>query len=130
MYRNPCEFNCKGHGEMRYSDFHRYVGQWLDNKKHGVGSFSYREGHVYVGAWVQDERHGQGMMTFSPGTVSEEVGLDSHCSHPHHSTVPYRTVCACCCQSLLYLPLHASLTWSRLVNMTHNERTIHKRICE
>ena len=71
-------FNPKGHGEMIYADFHRYVGQWLDNKKHGTGSLSYREGHVYMGEWVQDERHGNGIMTFSPGTVSEEVCPDSH----------------------------------------------------
>jgi hypothetical protein len=79
-----------GTGEMKYALGHRYVGHWLNNKKHGYGVFYYAAGHIYDGYWhgtsphlihgyfvnafrdVGDIRHGKGKMTFMPDTPLEE----------------------------------------------------------
>ncbi len=37
----------------------RYVGQWRDNKKNGVGVLHYNSGSVFEGDFVDDQRHGR-----------------------------------------------------------------------
>ena len=37
----------------------RYVGQWRDNKKNGVGVLHYSSGSVFQGDFVDDQRHGR-----------------------------------------------------------------------
>jgi len=41
----------EGPGEMQYYVGHRYVGNWSNNKKNGVGIFYYMDGNIYQGEW-------------------------------------------------------------------------------
>lgn len=38
-----------------------YLGEWVDERKHGKGSFTYENGDTYVGEWVKDKAHGHGI---------------------------------------------------------------------
>lgn len=42
----------------------QYKGQWLDNKKHGIGQQKYAGVGQYYGYWEEGERHGEGVMTY------------------------------------------------------------------
>lgn len=37
-----------------------YVGDWLHNKRHGMGEFRRFDGATYVGPWVDDKMSGDG----------------------------------------------------------------------
>ena len=32
----------------------KYEGDWVKNKKHGMGTFTYEDGFKYKGKWVND----------------------------------------------------------------------------
>ena len=44
-----------------YANGDKYVGDFLDNKRHGQGTQTYADGSTYVGAWKNDKRDGQGV---------------------------------------------------------------------
>ena len=39
-------------GETIWADKKRYVGEYLDDKKHGFGTFEWGNGKKYEGEWV------------------------------------------------------------------------------
>ena len=47
----------------------KYVGAFVDGKRHGHGVFSYADGAKYVGAFFEDEKHGQGVYAFEDGSA-------------------------------------------------------------
>ena len=68
--------NCKnGTGTMEYQSG-KYIGQWKDGLRHGLGKFTWNNGDTYAGAWVKDKRHGQGTYIWHDG--SKYQGNYSH----------------------------------------------------
>ena len=47
-----------------------YSGEWVDNKRHGIGKRVYSTGAVYEGSYEYDKRHGQGVYTSSTSVYS------------------------------------------------------------
>ena len=47
-----------GSGEATYPDGTRYVGEFLNNKKHGRGTL-FQEGNIYRGMFKNDMFHGR-----------------------------------------------------------------------
>lgn len=55
-----------GYGICRYPNEDRYMGEWKDNWRHGVGTLQIAEtGNRYVGDWQKDRRYGVGIL-YSP----------------------------------------------------------------
>lgn len=52
-----------GQGSLTFKNGRKYVGEWVNGKKHGHGSYSGWD-ESYVGDWANDERHGQGTAIF------------------------------------------------------------------
>ena len=42
----------------------RYVGNFLDGRKHGQGQMTFPSGDVYTGDWVKGKRTGKGLYLF------------------------------------------------------------------
>lgn len=40
-----------GSGTFIWADGRKYVGQYLDDKKHGEGTFEWPDGRKYKGSW-------------------------------------------------------------------------------
>ncbi len=54
----------------------KYVGEYKNNKRHGLGSYYYyadgvNKGDVYTGEYKDNKKHGQGTYTFSTGDKYE-----------------------------------------------------------
>ena len=43
----------EGEGTYAYKDGTKYTGQWIDNKKHGMGTF-YNGAEAYRGQWKEN----------------------------------------------------------------------------
>ena len=56
-----------GQGTYTWSDGHKYVGEYKDDKKHGQGTFTYANGEKYVGEFKDDLSHGQGTLRTPSG---------------------------------------------------------------
>jgi len=41
-----------GWGEFTWPDGRKYVGEYLDDKKHGKGKFIWPDNRIYDGDWV------------------------------------------------------------------------------
>ncbi len=52
---------------MSYRSGQRYVGDWHNNMRHGVGTHFYSSRVKYVGKWENDMRHGEGVLYFADG---------------------------------------------------------------
>ena len=68
-----------GHGEFTYSQKsskRRYIGQWLKNKKHGIGTLEWKSGKIYKGTFYMDRFHGDGIICHSNGII--EAGIWHH----------------------------------------------------
>ena len=46
-----------------------YVGEWLDNLKHGIGKQNYNGQGEYTGYWARGEKHGEGVMKYLNGDI-------------------------------------------------------------
>jgi hypothetical protein len=58
-----------GQGKCKYpNNLGYYTGQWYKNVKFGVGTMTYANGNVYVGEWSNDRHHGKGKLTMKGGT--------------------------------------------------------------
>ena len=51
----------------------KYVGYWINNRKHGWGEVTYNNGHKYEGEFVDGKRNGWGVFTYGDGTTQEGV---------------------------------------------------------
>jgi hypothetical protein len=45
----------------------KYVGEFVDGKKHGFGTYTRFDGLRYVGEFINDQFHGNGSTTFTSG---------------------------------------------------------------
>lgn len=41
----------EGTGEFEWPDGRKYIGEYIDDKKHGQGTFVWPDGRKYEGAW-------------------------------------------------------------------------------
>jgi len=48
-------------------DGRRYVGGYMNNKKHGKGTYHYKDGSKYEGNWSSGKMHGEGIKTNKDG---------------------------------------------------------------
>uniref|UniRef100_A0A8V0Y8G7 Radial spoke head 1 homolog n=1 Tax=Gallus gallus TaxID=9031 RepID=A0A8V0Y8G7_CHICK len=62
-----------GHGTFYYPDGSKYEGSWVDDQRHGYGEYTYANGDSYAGEWFNDNRHGQGTYIYKD-TGSVYVG--------------------------------------------------------
>ncbi len=70
---NPCPAeltvahwtNC--HGSYTWPDGARYVGEYVDGRKHGRGTMFFASGEKYVGEFRAGKRYGQGTFTWPDG---------------------------------------------------------------
>ena len=56
-----------GMGEYTRPNGFRYVGQWKDSKRDGLGVCSYAKGHEFNGGWQLGKRCGRGVMKYNNG---------------------------------------------------------------
>ena len=54
-----------------WADGRKYVGDYLDDKKHGSGEFSWPDGRRYVGEWVNGKQQGRGFYTTADSRTKE-----------------------------------------------------------
>jgi hypothetical protein len=47
----------------------KYVGMFVEGRRHGKGSFCYASGATYVGEWVNNKKHGDAVYTTETGDV-------------------------------------------------------------
>ena len=74
-YKNGCKYigqfvNDMRHGQgkcMYPNNLGYYTGQWYKNVKSGVGSMTYANGDIYVGEWSNDRHYGKGKLTMKGG---------------------------------------------------------------
>lgn len=51
----------------------RYLGEWRDDRKHGVGTYWYKKsGEIYSGNWVKDKRSGYGTLSIPHPTIEND----------------------------------------------------------
>ncbi|KAI8809478.1 hypothetical protein BJ742DRAFT_805239 [Cladochytrium replicatum] len=70
---------CGPHAMVYLINGDRFLGEWLDNKKHGNGTYFYsRTGSVYQGQWSDDMRNGFGTFSvrFEPPPLREADPAD------------------------------------------------------
>ena len=66
----PCpkvgkKHNC--YASSKHIDGSNYVGEWLNNKRHGIGQLSFPDGDVYTGEWSNGKMTGNGEFEFHTG---------------------------------------------------------------
>src|SRR4051812_47120264 len=61
-----------GMGTYFFSDGTRYDGEWENDMSHGKGSFLYSDGAKYIGAFSRDQKHGPGVMYLPSGEIFSE----------------------------------------------------------
>ena len=60
----------EGHGIYQYlNSLEKYDGNWLSNRKHGIGKMTYARAGEYNGFWENGRRHGEGVFSYSNGDV-------------------------------------------------------------
>ena len=64
--------NCYGYSD--FEDGASYIGEWQNDKMHGIGTFTYpkEENGQYIGNFADNEFSGQGKLTFSDMTYEYE----------------------------------------------------------
>ena len=64
--------------DLTYDDGDRYIGEVLNNKKHGTGTYISKSwpsqkggpnGGEYKGEWKNDKMHGEGVIRLNDGSV-------------------------------------------------------------
>ena len=54
-------------GSFTFPSGNTYIGEWQNNKIHGLGTFIFKNGEKYVGENENNYRHGQGTNTYPNG---------------------------------------------------------------
>jgi len=68
------EGNCQnGQGTYTWSYGDKYVGEYVDGKRHGQGTFTFADGEKYVGGFKNGKYHGQGTFTYTNGSVDKGI---------------------------------------------------------
>jgi hypothetical protein len=77
---SPCPANGAKHncfGSYTYPDGRNYVGEFSNNKFHGIGTYTYSHGGKYVGGFNNFRRDGEGVMYRADGTISSSGRWES-----------------------------------------------------
>ena len=53
-----------GHGKTIWTDGRFYIGEYLDDRKHGFGTFQWGDGRKYEGTWKNGKQHGKGVLFY------------------------------------------------------------------
>ena len=62
---NPTEI--KIDSTYTFANGDKYVGEWMNGKKHGQGTYTWANGDKYVGEFKDSKNHGQGTFTWANG---------------------------------------------------------------
>jgi hypothetical protein len=66
--------NCvNGYGYFRWDDGEKYIGNWKDGKRSGIGINFWADESTYAGEWQGNLRNGHGLQVDADG--SERVGI-------------------------------------------------------
>ena len=67
------KWDCEnGYGTYNYVNGDKYVGEWKDNKKYGLGTYTWENPwEQYVGYSKDNMMHGQGTYTYANGYVKK-----------------------------------------------------------
>jgi len=50
-----------GQGISSWANKMKYIGSYVDDKKHGYGEFFWPDGRYYKGDWLKGKQHGLGV---------------------------------------------------------------------
>eukprot|EP00440_Ansanella_granifera_P017550 gb/GFBE01019064.1/.p1 GENE.gb/GFBE01019064.1/~~gb/GFBE01019064.1/.p1 ORF type:complete len:134 (+),score=13.99 gb/GFBE01019064.1/:1-402(+) len=65
---------------MTYASGQMYVGEWLEDKRHGQGCCQYSDGSHFKGAWRCGKRDGQGCCVYADGSCYDGPWKSGVCS--------------------------------------------------
>ena len=63
--------NVQGEFRVTYQNGEVYEGQYVDERRHGVGEYHYLDGSIYEGEWFKNKRQGFGVFSVSDGSIYE-----------------------------------------------------------
>ena len=72
----------------------RYLGQWKDGQRHGIGTFSYANGARYLGDWVQGQKEGMGVVMRDDGALCSGTFHSDRISQSFTKSEPELASCA------------------------------------
>eukprot|EP01083_Nonionella_stella_P140406 430528_1 len=75
-------------GRYAFPNGDRYIGNFLDGKRHGFGLYLSSRGHRYEGQWVDDARHGKGEIIYAE-KMGRYSGIWSNNLKDGHGTFIY-----------------------------------------
>jgi len=81
----------------------RYLGQWKDGQRHGIGTFSYANGARYLGDWVQGQKEGMGVVMRDDGALCSGTFHSDRISQSFTKSEP--ELASCAAESQVYLHL-------------------------
>jgi len=55
-------------GHCRYQNGEKFVGEYLDGKRSGVGKLTRTDGNIYEGAWEGAHLNGRGTCEYGDGS--------------------------------------------------------------
>ena len=64
------------------SQCNRYVGQFSDGLRNGIGTFTFSNGARYHGEWRNNKKHGRGVYTFPDGRIYDGPFEHDHMVRP------------------------------------------------
>ena len=78
-YVGPCNSNLNAHGTgtMTLPDGTKYVGEFNDGVKSGLGKLEYANGTVYEGDFLGEAPHGRGVITTAEGRYEGQLDAGS-----------------------------------------------------
>ncbi|GMH76037.1 hypothetical protein TL16_g06949 [Triparma laevis f. inornata] len=63
--------NIQGEFRVTYQNGEVYEGEYVDERRHGIGEYHYLDGSVHEGEWFKNRRQGFGVFTTEDGSVYE-----------------------------------------------------------
>jgi hypothetical protein len=63
--------NVQGEFRVTYQNGEVYEGQYVDERRHGVGEYHYLDASIYEGEWFKNRRQGFGVYTRADGGIYE-----------------------------------------------------------
>lgn len=60
-------------GSITFAGGDKYVGDWVEGKKTGLGELFYENGDKFRGNWLNDRANGEGVLEYVNGDVYEGV---------------------------------------------------------
>jgi hypothetical protein len=63
--------NVQGEFRVTYQTGEVYEGQYVDERRHGIGEYHYLDGSIYEGEWFKNRRQGFGVFTVTDSSIYE-----------------------------------------------------------